>query len=126
MAHALAYDGSNNPDVLAMIAAFAAVRDQRHTLRGDAWARCASGTSTESSSAWPIDSRRRDESRLDLVVAGHRDGIAMVEASARELSEEEMIDALELAQNHIQEIVELIDELQAQRRQAASRNSCRL
>ena len=36
-------------------------------------------------------------SRLDLVVSGHDDAIAMVEASAKELPEAEVIDALEMA-----------------------------
>jgi polyribonucleotide nucleotidyltransferase len=62
---------------------------------------------------FPTDERRRDESRLDLVVAGHDRGIAMVEASARELSEEEMIEALELGQDVISKVVALIDELVA-------------
>src|SRR5262249_19176696 len=49
----------------------------------------------------------------DLVVAGHKDGIAMVEAGAKELSEEEMIDALEMGQEVIGQIVRLIEELAA-------------
>jgi polyribonucleotide nucleotidyltransferase len=63
---------------------------------------------------FPTDERRRDESRLDLVVAGHKQGIAMVEASAKELSEEEMIDALEMGQRIIEQIVTLIDDLVAE------------
>jgi len=45
------------------------------------------------------------ESSLDLVVAGHMDGITMVEAGAKEVSEETLVDALELAHGAIKEIV---------------------
>ncbi|HOO63678.1 MAG TPA: polyribonucleotide nucleotidyltransferase [Synergistaceae bacterium] len=45
------------------------------------------------------------ESSLDLVVAGHMDGITMVEAGAQEVSEDVLVDALELAHQSIKEIV---------------------
>ncbi|MDR3076794.1 MAG: polyribonucleotide nucleotidyltransferase, partial [Synergistaceae bacterium] len=48
-------------------------------------------------------------SQLDLIVAGHRGGITMVEAGANEVSEELLIDALELAQQEIIKIVDFID-----------------
>src|SRR6187401_3568948 len=38
---------------------------------------------------------QRKQSRLDLVVAGSKDGIVMVEAGAKEVSEEEAVQALE-------------------------------
>ncbi len=44
-------------------------------------------------------------SSLDLVVAGHMDGITMVEAGAKEVSEDILVDALELAHQAIKEIV---------------------
>jgi polyribonucleotide nucleotidyltransferase len=54
---------------------------------------------------------QRKESRLDLVVAGSKDGIVMVEAGAREVSEEEALGALEAAHAAIKIIVEGIDSL---------------
>jgi polyribonucleotide nucleotidyltransferase len=48
------------------------------------------------------------ESKIDLVVAGHRGGITMVEAGAGEVSESLLIDALELAQREINKIVDFI------------------
>jgi polyribonucleotide nucleotidyltransferase len=56
-----------------------------------------------------FEQRRR--SRLDLVVAGTRDGIVMVEAGSKEVSEEEMIKALEHGHSAIKEIVAGIDAL---------------
>jgi polyribonucleotide nucleotidyltransferase len=40
---------------------------------------------------------QRRQSRLDLVVAGSADGIVMVEAGAREVTEEQVVEALEAA-----------------------------
>ena len=50
-------------------------------------------------------------STLDLTVAGHRGGITMVEAGANELTEDKMVDALQLASEAIVEIVDFIDEV---------------
>lgn len=46
-----------------------------------------------------------DRSLLDLVVAGHEEGICMVEAGACEVSEELMVEALSLAHEEIKRIV---------------------
>jgi polyribonucleotide nucleotidyltransferase len=54
---------------------------------------------------------QRRQSRLDLVVAGSRDGIVMVEAGAKEVTEEEAVQALEKAHAAIKDIVAAIDEL---------------
>lgn len=51
------------------------------------------------------------ESSLDIIVAGHRGGITMVEAGANEASEALLIDALELAQKEINKIVDFIEEM---------------
>ncbi|MDA1297428.1 MAG: polyribonucleotide nucleotidyltransferase [Chloroflexi bacterium] len=53
------------------------------------------------------------ESLLDLTVAGTADAIMMVEAGARMVSEDVLLDALELAQEVNGAIVELIREMQA-------------
>ena len=54
---------------------------------------------------------QRRQSRLDLVVAGSRDGIVMVEAGAKEVTEEEAVQALDTAHQAIRQIVGAIDEL---------------
>ena len=113
MSHALCYDGINNSDVVAMIASFAAVRISGMPFEATLGA-VRIGHLDGQLVAFPSDERRRDESRLDLVVAGHKQGLAMVEASAKELSEEEMIDALEMGQRIIEQIVTLIDDLVAE------------
>ncbi len=52
-------------------------------------------------------------STLDLVVAGHRGGVTMVEAGAQEVSETLLVDAMELANDAIRQIVDFIDEVRA-------------
>ncbi|MFA5908248.1 MAG: polyribonucleotide nucleotidyltransferase [Vicinamibacterales bacterium] len=54
---------------------------------------------------------QRKLSKLDLVVAGTKDGIVMVEAGAMEVSEEEAVQALETAQAAINQICDMIDAL---------------
>jgi polyribonucleotide nucleotidyltransferase len=56
---------------------------------------------------------QRKVSRLDLVVAGTRDGIVMVEAGAREVTEEQVVTALEAGHATIRQIVDAIDRLAA-------------
>ena len=51
------------------------------------------------------------QSRLDLVVAGTRDGVLMMEAGAFELPEEVVIDAIKLAQETNLKVVDLQDQL---------------
>src|SRR5438128_844734 len=54
---------------------------------------------------------QRKRSVLDLVVAGTRDGIVMVEAGAKEVTEAEVVQALETAHAAIKQIVASIDDL---------------
>jgi polyribonucleotide nucleotidyltransferase len=53
----------------------------------------------------------RKQSALDLIVAGTSDGIVMVEAGAKEVSESDVVGALEAAHAAIKKIVAGIDEL---------------
>jgi polyribonucleotide nucleotidyltransferase len=53
----------------------------------------------------------RKQSTLDLIVAGTRDGIVMVEAGAKEVSEAQVVGALEAAHAAIKKIVAGIEEL---------------
>jgi polyribonucleotide nucleotidyltransferase len=55
--------------------------------------------------------KQRKESKLDLVVAGSKDGLVMVEAGAKEVSEEQVVEALEAAHAAIKQIVATIDDL---------------
>ncbi|HEX2445937.1 MAG TPA: polyribonucleotide nucleotidyltransferase [Vicinamibacterales bacterium] len=52
---------------------------------------------------------QRKRSKIDLIVAGSRQAIVMVEAGAKEATEEEMVRALEVAHTAIRAIVDVID-----------------
>ena len=52
-----------------------------------------------------------EESDLDLVVAGTRDAVLMIESEAKELSEEQMIDAIIFGQEGYQPVLDAIEEL---------------
>jgi polyribonucleotide nucleotidyltransferase len=57
---------------------------------------------------------QRKQSKLDLVVAGSRDGLVMVEAGAKEVTEEQVVEALNTAHEAIKQIVGAIDALAAE------------
>jgi len=110
MSSVLQYDGENNPDVVAMIAAFTAIRIAGlpfETTLGATRMALVDGKLV----AFPSDKDRRENSRLDLVVSGHENALCMVESSAKELSEDEMIDALTEAHEVILQVVDLANEL---------------
>jgi polyribonucleotide nucleotidyltransferase len=53
----------------------------------------------------------RKSSRLDLIVAGTQDAIVMVEAGAKEVTEDEMVTALDVAHQAIRQIIGTIEDL---------------
>src|SRR5213593_3883387 len=55
--------------------------------------------------------QQMDESDLDLVVAGTRDSIMMIEAGARQVTEDFLVEALALAQEGIKELCDAQEEL---------------
>jgi polyribonucleotide nucleotidyltransferase len=55
----------------------------------------------------------RKQSALDLIVAGSADGIVMVEAGAKEVTEPQVVGALEAAHAAIKQLIVAIDELKA-------------
>ncbi|MCB9915814.1 MAG: polyribonucleotide nucleotidyltransferase [Planctomycetes bacterium] len=110
MSFTMQYDGVNNTDVASMIASFAALAISGLPFEATMGA-TRIGHVGGKLVAFPSDEDLRGNSALNLVVAGHEEGIAMVEASAKELSEAEMIDALELAESVIREIIGLVKEL---------------
>jgi polyribonucleotide nucleotidyltransferase len=54
---------------------------------------------------------QRKRSQLDLVVAGSKDGLVMVEAGAKEVTEDQVIGALDVAHAAIKQIVAVIDDM---------------
>src|SRR5881275_1386738 len=55
--------------------------------------------------------QQRKDSKLDLIVAGSKDGLVMVEAGAKEVTEEQVVEALDAAHAAIKQIVATIDDM---------------
>jgi polyribonucleotide nucleotidyltransferase len=62
----------------------------------------------------PTLREQEDDSDLDLIVVGTKDGLTMVEAGAAEIPEETILQALELAQGEILKICEAQEDLRRQ------------
>ncbi len=54
---------------------------------------------------------QRKKSLVDIVIAGSKDGLMMVEAGAQEVPEEQVAQALEAGHAAIKQIVAVIDDL---------------
>ena len=108
----LSHDLVNDPDMVAMIAASAALTISGAPFRGPI-AACRVGFEDGDYILNPeLDDmhnlRFNPEQRLDLVVAGTKDAVMMVESEAYELTEEEMLGAVEFAHEQIQPAIDLI------------------
>jgi polyribonucleotide nucleotidyltransferase len=108
----LSHDLENEPDVLAMIAASAALTISGAPFMGPI-AGCRVGFVDGEYVLNPscddmMKLRENPEQRLDLVVAGTKDAVMMVESEAYELSEAEMLGAVKFAHESIQPVIDLI------------------
>ncbi|MCR9114545.1 MAG: polyribonucleotide nucleotidyltransferase [Rhodobacteraceae bacterium] len=115
MCTVLSHDLVNDPDMVAMIAASAALTISGAPFMGPI-AGCRVGFSDGEYVLNPEvddmhDLRNNPEQRLDLVVAGTKDAVMMVESEAYELSEEEMLGAVTFAHEQIQPVIDLIIDL---------------
>lgn len=59
------------------------------------------------------NSEQREKSRLDLTVAGTKDAVMMVEAGAKEVTEQEMLDAILFAHEEIKRICQFIEDIKS-------------
>ena len=115
MCTVLSHDLVNDPDMVAMIAASAALTISGAPFRGPI-AACRVGFEGGEYVLNPTvddmqDLRLKPEQRLDLVVAGTKEAVMMVESEAYELSEEEMLGAVKFAHEQIQPVIDLIIDL---------------
>lgn len=112
MASTLSADRENDPDVLAMIGAGAALTISPGVPFHGPTGAVRIGRVNGEFVPFPTASQL-EESDLDLVVAGTRQAITMIEGFAREVPEDQMLKAVMLAHSHIATIVEMCDELRA-------------
>ncbi|MCW1956796.1 MAG: polyribonucleotide nucleotidyltransferase [Roseobacter sp.] len=115
MCTVLSHDLVNDPDMVAMIAASAALTISGAPFMGPVAAARVGYVDGEYVLNPTVDDmqdlRQNPEQRLDLVVAGTKDAVMMVESEAYELTEAEMLGAVKFAHDSIQPVIDLIIEL---------------
>jgi polyribonucleotide nucleotidyltransferase len=106
IAQVMSYDGENEPDVLAMIAASAALTLSGIPFMGP----IAAARVGYNQGEYVLNPSQQQlaEGELDLVVAGTRSAVMMVESEAKELSEDVMLGAVMFAHRSIQPVVDAI------------------
>jgi polyribonucleotide nucleotidyltransferase len=102
----LSHDLENDPDILAMVAASAALTLSGVPFMGPIGAARVGFINEEYVLNPQVD--EMTESQLDLVVAGTQDAVLMVESEAKELREEVMLGAVMFGHRHFQPVIEAI------------------
>ncbi len=109
LVHVLSFDQENDPDICAMIAAFAALGVSDIPFRGSIGAvrigRVAGQLIVNPTVA------QSEQGSLNLTIAGSRNAVMMVEGGAKEESEEVLLEALDLAQEVLRDVIDCVDEL---------------
>ena len=114
IAQVLSFDGETEPDIVAMIAASAALTISGVPFMGPI-ASARVGFRNGEYELNPTQSAALDdEGRLDLVVAATNDAVMMVESEAKELTEEEMLGAVMFAHDECRKVIGAIIELAEQ------------
>ncbi|CRL12570.1 polyribonucleotide nucleotidyltransferase [Phaeobacter italicus] len=112
MCTVLSHDLVNDPDIVAMIAASAALTISGAPFMGPIAGARVGFTDGEYVLNPTVDDmqdlRLNPEQRLDLVVAGTKNAVMMVESEAYELTEAEMLGAVNFAHEQIQPVIDLI------------------
>ncbi len=110
VATVLSYDGENSPDIVAVIAASAAL-----TLSDIPWngpvAAVRVGRANNQFILNPVNGEVA-EGDLDLIVSGTKEKINMLEAGAKEVPEAEILEALNFGNEAIQKIAAFLSDIQ--------------
>ncbi|HAD57643.1 MAG TPA: polyribonucleotide nucleotidyltransferase [Planctomycetaceae bacterium] len=109
MTNVLACDGENNPDVLSINGASAALRISGMPFKGPI-AAVRIGLVEDELVLMPTV-QQMEESTLDLIVAGSSKSILMIEGFANQLPEKEMGDAIMFAHDFIKQLCQLQEDL---------------
>jgi len=105
----LSHDLENDPDIVAMVAASAALTLSGAPFMGPIGGARVGFINNEYVLNPQID--EMTESQLDLVVAGTQDAVLMVESEAKELSEDIMLGAVMFGHRHFQPVIDAIIKL---------------
>ncbi len=107
----LSHDMENDPDIVALVGTSAALTISGLPFMGPVGAARVAYKNGEYVLNPLVDD---DDGDLDLVVAGTRDGVLMVESEANELSEEVMLGAVMFGHRSFQPVIDAIIELAEQ------------
>jgi len=110
VASVLSSDGENDPDVLALVGASAALMVSDIPFDGPIGGARVGLVDGQLILNPTYD--QRENSELDFIIAGHRDGIVMIEGEANILPEEKIIEALRFGYESLISISEIQRELQ--------------
>jgi len=105
----LSVDQENDPDIPAMIAASCALM-----ISDIPWAGPIAGVRVgQIEGEWVLNPsyEAREKSIIDVAVAGTPDRVIMLEAGAKEVSEDIVADAIEFGQKHLGSVISLVDEV---------------
>src|SRR5688572_18312572 len=105
----LSHDLENDPDILAMVAASAALTLSGAPFMGPIGAARVAFIGNEFVLNPQLDEAA--DSTLDLVVAGTQDAVLMVESEAKELNEDVMLGAVMFGHRHFQPVIDAIIKL---------------
>ena len=105
----LSADKNESPEIISLIGASAALAISGLPFEGPISA--ARVGFVDGSYVLNPDNESLEKSMLDMVVAGTKDAILMVESEAKELSEDQMLGAVLFAHQEMQKTITLIEEL---------------
>jgi polyribonucleotide nucleotidyltransferase len=109
MASVLSFDGDNDPDVLAMIGASAALTISKIPFLGPIGA-CRLGRVNGEFVVNPTHKQITDGD-LNLLLGGRKEAMNMIEVGAKELPEDVIAEAIATAQKTVAEVCDMIEEL---------------
>ncbi len=109
IASVLSADNVNDPDILAMVGASAALTISKIPFLGPIGA-CRAGRIDGEFVVNPTH-KQLDESELNLLLSGHKEALNMIEVKAKELPESVIAEAVAMAQKTVAEVCAMIEEL---------------
>lgn len=111
----MSHDGENDTDVLAGTAAAAALAISNAPFEGPSATVRVGRIHTDDGPKYVLNPTvsQLEYSDLDLVLAGHRDGVNMIEVGAAEVEDNAVLEAIRFGQQGIAQVLDMIDELTA-------------
>ncbi len=110
IASVLSADRENDPDIVAMVGASAALSISKIPFLGPIGA-CRLARVNGEFVINPTH-KQLEEADLNLLLGGRRDALNMIEVAAKQVSEDVVADAIAMAQKTVAEVCDMIDELQ--------------